>query len=250
MQQNMPKCWKKASKPHFFCAGCGHAIILKQLGFVVDDLDIQSKTTFGIDIGCSLLAWNFFDIDTLQTHHGRTSPSMVGFKMARPNRIAIAYMGDGGGYAIGLQSLLHTAYRNNPITVILVNNENYAMTGGQMAPTTEEGVITTTSPSGKAAEFGNGFFGPELVRQIAKPEAFVTRVSISNPESVKIALKKALQSQIENNNFSFVEILSICPTNWKTNAHDSFERLKSIEQFYKIGEIGPTNNETIEQQNN
>ena len=149
------------TKPHLFCPGCGHGIALKQLGYAIDELKIQDKITFGIDIGCSLLAWNFFDIDTIQTHHGRTTPVMVGYKMMKPKRVAIAYMGDGGGYAIGLQSLLHAAFRNDPVTVILVNNSNYAMTGGQMAPTTRIGEITTTTPGGTPAEFGD-VWRPEL----------------------------------------------------------------------------------------
>lgn len=239
--ENMPKCWRKESKPHLFCPGCGHGITLKQLGVVIDEMGIQSKTTFGIDIGCSLLAWNFFDIDTLQTHHGRTTPTMVGYKMATPKRVVIGYMGDGGGYAIGLQSLLHAAFRNNPITAILVNNENYAMTGGQMAPTTEENGVTTTSPNGKEKIFGGGLRGAELVRNIAMDSAYIARVSLSNPEGVKSTFKKALLNQIDNNSFSFVEVLSICPTNWKTDARDSLDRLKNMETYYKIGEVRKEN---------
>ncbi len=233
----MPICWNQESKPHLFCPGCGHGIILKHLGFAIDELNIQRKTTFGIDIGCSLLSWNFFNIDTIETHHGRTTPTMVGYKLSRPNRIAIAYMGDGGGYAIGLQSLLHAALRNNPITVILINNENYAMTGGQMAPTTEDGIVTTTSPEGKDPEFGPGFKGPELVRQIAAKKAFIARASVSTPDNIKNTIIKAIKNQIENDSFSFVEILSICPINWKTNASESFRKLEKIEKYYQVGEI-------------
>lgn len=242
MQINMPKCWKKGSKPHLFCPGCGHAIALKQIGYAIDDLGLHGDTTLGIDIGCSLLVWNFFDIDTLQTHHGRTTPAMVGYKMARPKRIAMGYVGDGGGYAIGLQSLLHAAYRNNPVTIILINNENYAMTGGQMAPTTEVGNITSSTPLGKPAEFGPGLHGPELVRKVANPKAYISRVSISNPESVRTTIKKAITNQTDNNAFSFVEILSICPTNWKTDAKASFDRLRNMESFYHIGEINAEEN--------
>ena len=240
----MPKCWNDITKPHLFCPGCGHGITLKQLGYAIDELTVQNKSTFGIDIGCSLLAWNFFNIDTIQTHHGRTTPTMVGFKMANPKRVAIAYMGDGGGYAIGLQSLLHAAFRNDPITVILVNNENYAMTGGQVAPTTEYGIITPTTPKGKPVSFGPGFRGPELVRNIASDKAFIARTSVSQPEVVKNTLKKAIENQTKNNAFSFVEVLSICPTNWKTNAKESFERLADMEKYFKLGEI-KDDNETI-----
>lgn len=233
----MPKSWYGKSKPHLFCPGCGHGITLKQLGYAIDELDIQDKTTLGIDIGCSLLAWNFFDFDTIQTHHGRTTPVMVGYKTVKAKRVAIAYMGDGGGYAIGLQSLLHAAFRNNPITVVLVNNGNYAMTGGQMAPTTRPGEITSTSPMGKLEEFGDGFMGPELVRQVANKKALVTRVSVSKPILVKNAFKKALENQIKNNSFSFVEVLSICPTNWKANAKQCFARLSEMEEYFPIGEL-------------
>lgn len=232
-----PKSWNKKSKPHLFCAGCGHAITLKQLGFVIDEMGIQSNTTLGIDIGCSLLAWNFFDLDTIQTHHGRTAPTMVGYKLANEKRIALAYVGDGAAYAIGLQSLIHTALRNNPITVIIINNENYAMTGGQMAPTTEEGVVTTTSPNGKSLNWGNGFKGPELIRKVAAKSAYITRVSVSKPLLIRQAFKKAIENQIKNNSFSLVEVLSICPTNWKTNAKQSFIRLSDTEEFYRTGEI-------------
>ncbi len=233
----IPKSWRVQSKPDYFCPGCGHGITLKQLGFAIDELNIQKNTTFGIDIGCSLLAWDFFDIDTIQTHHGRTTPVMVGYKMSKPKRIAIAYMGDGGGYAIGLQSLIHACLRNDPITVILVNNENYAMTGGQMAPTTESGIITSTSPEGKPAGFGGGFFGPELLRQTANDNAFIARGSVAKPLLLRSILKKALENQIKNNAFSFVEVLSICPTNWKMNARQCFARLSEMEEHYKTGEI-------------
>jgi len=233
----MPKSWYAESKPHYFCPGCGHGVTLKQLGYAIDDMNIQEDVVFGIDIGCSLLAWNFLACDTIQTHHGRTTPVMVGYKMTKPSKVALAYMGDGGGYAIGLQSLLHAAFRNNPVTVILVNNENYAMTGGQMAPTTELGVATTTSPNGKTIEFGPGFKGPETVRSIASKDAFIARASVSNPLLLRNILKEAMETQTEKNNFSFIEVLSICPTNWKTSAEDSLKRVKEMEKYYPVGKI-------------
>ena len=242
MDKIIPDSWRKKTKPHLFCPGCGHGITLKQLGYAIDELKIQHKTTFGIDIGCSLLAWNFFDVDTIQTHHGRTNPTMVGYKMMKPERVVLAYMGDGGGYAIGLQSLLYTAFRNDPITVILVNNENYAMTGGQVAPTTEPGIITSTTPLGKdESKLGPGFHGPELIRSIANKKAFVARASVSKPLVLRNTIKKAIENQIKNNSFSFVEVLSICPTNWKQDAKGCFDRLSSMEKYYPLGEIGVQN---------
>ncbi len=232
-----PKSWKKSSKPHLFCPGCGHGIVLKQIGFLIDEMKIQNKVTFGIDIGCSLLAWDFFDIDTIQTHHGRTVPVMTGYKMAKPKRITLAYMGDGGAYAIGLQSLIHAAVRNDPITVIVINNQNYAMTGGQMSPTTLIGAKTTTSPSGKKKLFGEGFLGPELLRNIVAEKAFIARASVSNPILLKNLLKKAILNQLENDSFSFVEIISTCPINWKTDARGSLEKISKLEKYYEVGEI-------------
>ncbi len=244
MDDIMPKSWKEASKPHLFCPGCGHAIALKQLGFLIDQMEIKNQTAFGIDIGCSLLAWDFFDVDTIQTHHGRVVPVMVGYKLVKPERISLAYMGDGAAYAIGLQSLLHAALRNNPITVIVINNENYAMTGGQMSPETLPGTITSTTPKGKSNAFGPGLHGPELIRQVADKKAYIARASVSNPLGLRKVLEKAIEHQTKKNSFSFVEILSICPTNWKTDAKESFTKLKELENYYKLGEIVDGEKET------
>lgn len=237
MTNTMPACYKKASKPHLFCPGCGHAIVLHSLGKVIDSLKLQKETIFGIDIGCSLLAWNFFDIDTIQTHHGRCVPVMVGVKKAAPKKLALAYMGDGGAYAIGLQSLIHANFRNDAIVAIVVNNTNYAMTGGQMAPTTLPGEITTTSASGKnELLYGDHLLGPELLLAVGNKKAYIERLSISNPRKIEKAIISAIKNS-EKGNFSFIEILSICPTNWKTNAKDSFEFLKVMESKFPLGEI-------------
>lgn len=235
--ESMPKIWRKQTKPHLLCPGCGHGMILKQLGFAIDDLNVGNKTTFGIDIGCSLLTWNFFDMDTIQTHHGRTTPTMVGYKKMKPGRIVLAYMGDGGAYAIGLQSVLHAAFRNDPITAIVVNNSIYAMTGGQMAPTTQTGQVTSTTPQGKPIEFGPGFKGPELIASISSEKAYIARASVQKPLILRSYLKNAILNQQNNHAFSMVEILSTCPTNWKLDAKGCFERVKEAESYFPVGEI-------------
>src|SRR3989304_4502940 len=165
-----PKCYKASSKPSNFCPGCGHSLILKTLGQVIDGFEIAKKPVFGIDIGCSLLAWDFYDIDTVQTHHGRVVPTVTGIKLGNPKAVSIAYMGDGGGYAIGLQSLIHSALRNDNITVVVVNNTLYAMTGGQKSPTTLPREITDSTPDGKFT-LEEPFFGPELIAHITKGKA-------------------------------------------------------------------------------
>lgn len=229
-----PKCVKLSSKPNTFCPGCGHQIVLKNMGFVIDELKAQDNTVLGLDIGCSLLAWDYFNIDSLQTHHGRTIPTIVGYKRAKPNSLAIAYLGDGGAYAIGAQHLVNSAVRSDNITVIVINNTTYAMTGGQEAPTTLPGQITATTPKGADNHF---FKGPESIRAINQ-NAYIARTTTTNPIHLSKTIKEALNWQKTNKGFSFVEILSFCPTNWKTmTAKATWEYHKNLEKEFKIGQI-------------
>jgi len=239
VQPAMPKCWRVESKPHKFCPGCGHGLVLKALGQAIDELGIQDKVVFGCDIGCSLLSWDFFNVDTVQTHHGRTNPVITGMKRANPDIIGVAYMGDGGGYAIGAQHLVSSATRNERITAILVNNTQYGMTGGQMAPTTMPGQKTETSPYGRdAGTTGSPTQGPEMVAAIAPEGAYVARGSVANIKQLKGYIKKALENQMAGNGFSFVEALSLCPTNWRTNAKDTWKFLEEdMYKYFKVGEL-------------
>ncbi len=239
IQPQMPKSWRAETKPHKFCPGCGHGLALKALGEAIDELDIQDKMIFGVDIGCSLLAWDFFDVDTVQTHHGRATPVMTGVKRANPQAVCVAYMGDGGGYAIGSQHLVNAAARNERITVILVNNVNYAMTGGQLAPTTLPGMKTETTPYGRDVEQqGYPTKGPEMVAAITHEGAYVARGIVSNQRQLKGFIKKALQNQIEGNGFSFVEVLSTCPTNWRTNAKETWNFVENeMAGYFQVGEL-------------
>lgn len=228
MNQSFSKSIKIESKPDKFCPGCGHSIALKLLGYTIDDLSLANKVFLGVDIGCSLLAWDYFNFKTIQTHHGRTVPVISGYKKINKNDIGIAYVGDGGAYAIGLQSLIHAANRNDAITVFVINNTLYGMTGGQMAPTTIKDEITTTTPEGKdLLEKGNPIDGVKLLKSLNNEKAYIQRVVITNPVLVKNIFKKAIENQINNNSFSFVEILSFCPTNWKKNAKESIDFLEN-----------------------
>jgi len=239
VQLAMPKSWRVDTKPHKFCPGCGHGLVLKALGEAIDELGIQDRAVYGCDIGCSLLSWDFFNIDAIQTHHGRTTPVITGIKRANPEIIGIAYMGDGGGYAIGSQHLVNAAARNEKITLILVNNTQYGMTGGQMAPTTMPGQKTETSPYGRDPEkTGYPTQGPEMVAAITQEGAYVARGTVANHKQMKGYIKKALENQISGRGFSFVEILSTCPTNWRTNAEDTWKFLeKDMTKYFKVGEI-------------
>lgn len=235
----MPRSWRRETKPHKFCPGCGHGIALRALGQAIDQLGIQDRVVFGCDIGCSLLAWDFFNVDTVQTHHGRTTPVMTGIKRANRDLICIAYMGDGGGYAIGAQHLVNAAARNENITAILINNTLYAMTGGQMAPTTMPGQKTETTPYGRDPEVtGPPLLGPEMVAAISPEGAYVARGTVSKLRQLTKMIARGLTNQIEGRGFSFIEVLSTCPTNWRTNAEETWSFLEEkMPGYFNIGEI-------------
>ncbi|MDU2064213.1 MAG: thiamine pyrophosphate-dependent enzyme [Sporomusaceae bacterium] len=238
-QPAFPASWLETSKPHSFCPGCGHGIVLKCLGQAIDELGIVDKLLYGCDIGCSLLSWNFFQADCVQTHHGRTTPFIAGAKRVRPDLVGVAYMGDGGGYAIGSQHLVNAVLRNEKITIVLVNNVNYAMTGGQMAPTTLPGQVTETSPYGKKVEeAGPPLLGPEMVAAISQEGAYVARGTISNIKQLTKFIRKGLENQMAGRGISFIEALSSCPTNWKTNAEQTWRFVeKDMTAYFKVGEL-------------
>ncbi len=221
-----------------FCPGCGHGMILKTLAHTIDDLNLQEKAVFGCDIGCSLLSWNYMNVDSVQTHHGRTTPVIYGVTRANPGTVGIAYMGDGGGLAIGSQHLVNAAVRAENMLIVLANNTNYGMTGGQMAPTTMPGQKTETTPYGRDCEVtGKPARGAEMVASIVDPEkGYVARASVSNLRSLKKTFTKALKN-VEKGGFSFVEVLSICPLNWRTNNEGTWDRLKTMESFFEVKEF-------------
>lgn len=234
-EPKLPLCVNAASKPSNFCPGCGHSLTLKNLGFVIDDLGTAKDTVFATDIGCSLLAWDYYNIDTIQSHHGRVTALAAGLKRSLPKSNIIAYMGDGGGYAIGLQYLIGAARRDDAIMVVLVNNTVYAMTGGQMAPTTLIGESTTSTPGGVFAT-EKPFTGPEFLNQVCEDGAYIARTAVDNPVQLQKYLRKAFETQ-KAGHFSFVEVLSYCPINWKTDAKRSIDFLDHLKQIYKLGVI-------------
>jgi len=216
-----------------FCPGCGHPIVLMMLHRVLKENNLETQTVLGLDIGCSLLAWNFLPVNTFQTHHGRVVPTMVGFKRARKDSLSVAYIGDGGAYAIGWQSLFHAVLRDEPVMVIVVNNTIYAMTGGQTAPTTLPGQITPTSPDGFS---GVAMHGPEILRTVANKNAYFARTAVNDPKQMLNFINKAIATT-QAGHFSLVEFLSFCPPNWRTTGVGTLKRLEEMRSAYPVGEI-------------
>ena len=219
------------SKLSKFCPGCGYPIVLMTLHRVLEEKGLVDKAALGLDIGCSLLAVNSIPINTFQTHHGRVTPTMVGFKHANQASVCLGLTGDGGAYAIGLQNLLHAVKRDEPLTILVINNTLYAMTGGQTAPTTLKNQVTSTSPKGYEED---PLLGPELFKNIANKDAFLARTATNDPKTLKEYLAKAIETQ-QNGHFSLVEVLSFCPTNWRTKGAETIDRLNGLKEDFKVG---------------
>ena len=197
-----------------YCAGCGHGLAHKYLAEAIDELGIQDRTVAVSPVGCSVFLYYYFDVGNTQAAHGRAPAVAVGHKTANPESIVISYQGDGDLASIGLAEIISTAQMGIPITVIFVNNAIYGMTGGQLAPTSLIGQTTATTPAGRPLTMGQPLKVAELIALLDGP-IYVERVALyDNKQRVraKKAIKKAVQLQVENRGFAFVEVLAECPT--------------------------------------
>ena len=200
-----------------YCPGCGHGVAHKLIAEALQELGLQDKTIFVSPVGCSVFAYYYFDVGNVQVAHGRAPASATGIKRSCPDKIVISYQGDGDLAAIGTAEIVHAANRGEKITVFFVNNGIYGMTGGQMAPTTLVGMKSTTSPWGRRpANEGFPLHMAELLATLEAP-AYIERVALSDNKNImkaRRAIRKALEMQRDGAGFSFVEILSPCPTIW------------------------------------
>ncbi|MGD0500059.1 MAG: 2-oxoacid:acceptor oxidoreductase family protein [Bryobacteraceae bacterium] len=201
-----------------YCPGCGHGIASKLLARAIDELGIQDRTVLISPVGCSVFLYYYFDVGNVQVSHGRAPAVATGVKRSLPESIVIAYQGDGDLAAIGTAEILHAANRGEPITVIFVNNGIYGMTGGQMAPTTPLGKKSTTSPFGRNVWVeGPPVRMSEILNSLDAP-VFIERVGLGDNKQIMQAarvIKRAVEYQVKRLGFSFVEVLSPCPTIWK-----------------------------------
>jgi 2-oxoglutarate ferredoxin oxidoreductase subunit beta len=214
-----------------YCAGCGHGIIHRIICEVIDEFDIQKETIGVCSVGCSVIAYDYWDFDCTEAAHGRALAVATGIKRCLPENIVFTYQGDGDLAAIGTAETVHAANRGENLTCIFINNAVYGMTGGQMAPTTVLNQITATTPYGRNPKH-EGY--PLKISEIiaAMPGVtYVERTSISSPQNVikaKKAIKQAFKNQIETNGFSLVEVLSTCPTYWGLRPKQAMDWINNV----------------------
>jgi 2-oxoglutarate ferredoxin oxidoreductase subunit beta len=200
-----------------YCPGCTHGVAHRLIAEVIDELGIRGRTVGLAPVGCAVLMYDYISVDFQEASHGRAPAMATGIKRVRPDLIVFTYQGDGDLASIGMGEIIHAANRGERFTTIFINNAVYGMTGGQMAPTTLPGQRTTTSPFGrKTEETGMPIRMSELLAALETP-AYITRQSLLKPKHInkaRKAIKQAFEYQIENRCFSFVELISTCPTNW------------------------------------
>lgn len=225
--------------PTHYCPGCTHGIIHRLVAEAIDELGILDRTIGVAPVGCSVLAYNYFACDMYEAAHGRAPAVATGIKRSLPNSIVFTYQGDGDLAAIGTAETVHIATRGEKVTTIFVNNCIYGMTGGQMAPTTLPGQVTETTPYGRDTKIaGNPIRVSEMLATLDGP-AYIERVSVNNVANVmkaKKAIKKAFEYQMEGKGYTFIEVLSICPTNWGLSPEEAMKWLEqNMIPYYPLG---------------
>jgi 2-oxoglutarate ferredoxin oxidoreductase subunit beta len=226
-------------KPTHYCPGCTHGVIHRLVAEVVGELGLRERTVAVAPVGCAVLAYEYFNVDSQEASHGRAPAVATGVKRARPDLIVFTYQGDGDLASIGTAEIVHAANRGEKITVIFVNNATYGMTGGQMAPTTLPGQVATTCPHGRDVAYaGYPIRVAEMLATLRTP-AFIARGSVHSPLQAvrtKELLHRAFAYQKEGACFSLVEVLSSCPTNWGLTPAESLAWVEEhMVPFYPLG---------------
>ncbi len=222
-----------------YCPGCTHGIIHRLVCEVIDEMGIEGDTVGVCPVGCSVFAYNYFNCDMIEAPHGRAPAVATGVKRAQPDKFVFTYQGDGDLAAIGTCETVHAATRGENIVVIFVNNTIYGMTGGQMAPTTLPGQISTTTPFGRDPKLAG--FPVKVCEMLSTLDgvALAQRVAVDSVPHIreaKKAIRKAFENQRDKKGFSIVEVLSTCPTNWGLSPTDAIKRLQDeMIPYYPLG---------------
>lgn len=208
------------TEPTKYCPGCGHGIVLRLIGEVVDELGIREKMILTAPVGCAVVLYDYMFCDVIECAHGRAPAVGTAIKRVHPDKFVLIYQGDGDLAAIGTAEIIHAANRGENLSVIFVNNAIYGMTGGQMAPTTLIGQKTTTSPSGRTIKgMGKPIRVCEMLATLEETK-YLERTSVHSVRNInkaKAAIRRAFQNQMNGIGFSLVEILSMCPVGWKVS---------------------------------
>ncbi|HSW61828.1 MAG TPA: thiamine pyrophosphate-dependent enzyme [Dissulfurispiraceae bacterium] len=227
--------------PFHYCPGCGHSIAHRLIAEAVDTLGIREKVIGIAPVGCAVFAHRYFSFDMLEVAHGRPPAAATALKRLMPDRIVFSYQGDGDLAAIGTSEIIHAANRGERISVFFINNATFGMTGGQMAPTTLLGQKTTTTVQGRLLELhGRTLKVAELLSAI-DTIAFLARGALHTPRHVmrsRALIQRSLSLQMEGAGFSFIELLSPCPTAWKMSPVDSVAWMNNVMMpYFKLGVI-------------
>lgn len=230
-----------AEKRNGFCAGCGHGVLFRLIGECLTELGQEKNVIASCGVGCSCHLRGCFNGDLVQSAHGRAAAVATGIKRAEPKITVFCYQGDGDAYNIGFAETFNAAYRNENISVFVVNNGNFGMTGGQMSWTTMPGQITTTSQSGRDVSLtGKPIKFPEMIAASLNV-AYVARGAVTTPAEInrlKSYIKNAFEAQINGEGYSLVEVMSTCPTNWKMEPVKAIKRLMDeVLPYYSLGEF-------------
>jgi 2-oxoglutarate ferredoxin oxidoreductase subunit beta len=222
-----------------YCPGCGHGIIHRLIAEAIDELGIREEAIVVAPVGCSVFIYEYYNCDGTESSHGRAQAVATGLKRAMPDRVVITYQGDGDLAAIGTAETLHAANRGENFTTIFVNNAIYGMTGGQMAPTTLAGQKTATSPFGREiSHTGYPLKICEILSQL-EATAYIERVSVHDVKhtlKAKKAIRKGIEYQMKGLGYSFVEVLSMCPTNWGMSPVNSAKWVaEALAEYYPLG---------------
>jgi len=222
-----------------YCPGCGHGIVHRIVAELLDELALGPRTIGVASVGCSVFAYDYLDVDFVESPHGRAPAVATGVRRVKPDAFVFTYQGDGDLAAIGTAEIVHAAARGERISVIFVNNGIYGMTGGQMAPTTLLGQRTTSSPAGReAATMGYPIPITEMLA-ILPGVAYAARGSIADPGAIgrtKAMIRRSFEIQLAGGTFSIVEVLSTCPVGWGMTATASMEHLaRDVVATYPLG---------------
>jgi len=223
-----------------YCPGCTHGTAHRIVAEVIDELEIAERTILVASVGCSVFAYNYFNIDSCEASHGRAPAMATGLKRVNPDNVIFTYQGDGDLASIGTAEIIHAATRGEQITTIFINNAIYGMTGGQMAPTSLLGQKTTSSPMGRDAKLaGYPIRMAELLSGL-QGTVYSVRRSLHDAKHVnqaKKAIKLAFQAQLDGLGFSIVELLSSCPTNWGMTPAESLAWVETeMVSYYPLGD--------------